>query len=166
MRKIQRRDFLKAMGLATAALGLTACGGSGAASASSVSSAPASSSSAPSASAQPESAEDKAVPAGPPVTQFQTGELIIGDYTFKAQYSFAFVSLRRMKSCPEVFFYPVLRPFPPNGFTPHCDGRGALSGPPDPPCRRIGGGTTGYGADGLAAGNPRFCIGKVRRKRG
>ena len=44
MRKIQRRDFLKAMGLATAALGLTACGGSGAASASSVSSAPASSS--------------------------------------------------------------------------------------------------------------------------
>ena len=37
MRKIQRRDFLKAMGLATAALGLTACGGSGAASASSVS---------------------------------------------------------------------------------------------------------------------------------
>lgn len=60
MRKIQRRDFLKAMGLATAALGLTACGGSGAASASSVSSAPASSSSAPSASAQPESAVDKA----------------------------------------------------------------------------------------------------------
>lgn len=86
MRKIQRRDFLKAMGLATAALGLTACGGSGAASASSVSSAPASSSSAPSASAQPESAEDKAAPAGPPVTQFQTGELTIGDYTFKAQY--------------------------------------------------------------------------------
>ena len=37
MRKIQRRDFLKAMGLTTAALGLTACGGSGAASASSVS---------------------------------------------------------------------------------------------------------------------------------
>ena len=64
MRKIQRRDFLKAMGLATAALGLTACGGSGAASASSVSSAPASSSSAPSASAQPESAVDKAAPAG------------------------------------------------------------------------------------------------------
>lgn len=30
MRKIQRRDFLKAMGLPTAALGLTACGGSGA----------------------------------------------------------------------------------------------------------------------------------------
>ena len=86
MRKIQRRDFLKAMGLATAALGLTACGGSSAASASSVSSAPASSSSAPSASAQPESAEDKAVPAGPPVTQFQTGELKIGDYTFKAEY--------------------------------------------------------------------------------
>ena len=86
MKKIQRRDFLKAMGLATAALGLTACGGSSAASASSVSSAPASSSSAPSASAQPESAEDKAVPAGPPVTQFQTGELKIGDYTFKAEY--------------------------------------------------------------------------------
>ena len=86
MRKIQRRDFLKAMGLATAALGLTACGGSGAASASSASSAPASSSSAPSASAQPESAEDKAAPAGPPVTQFQTGELKIGDYTFKALY--------------------------------------------------------------------------------
>lgn len=86
MRKIQRRDFLKAMGLATAALGLTACGGSGAASASSVSSAPASSSSAPSASAQPESAEDKAAPAGVPVTQFQTGELTIGEYTFKAQY--------------------------------------------------------------------------------
>ena len=37
MKKIQRRDFLKAMGLTTAALGLTACGGSGAASASSVS---------------------------------------------------------------------------------------------------------------------------------
>ena len=86
MRKIQRRDFLKAMGLATAALGLTACGGSGAASASSVSSAPASSSSAPSASAPPESAEDKATPAGTPVTQFQTGELTIGEYTFKAQY--------------------------------------------------------------------------------
>lgn len=86
MRKIQRRDFLKAMGLATAALGLTACGGSGAASASSVSSAPASSSSAPSASAQPESAVDKAAPAGAPVTQFQTGELTIGEYTFKAQY--------------------------------------------------------------------------------
>ena len=89
MKKIQRRDFLKAMGLATAALGLTACGGSGASSASSVSSvssAPASSSSAPSASAQPEAAEDKAAPAGPPVTQFQTGELTIGDYTFKAQY--------------------------------------------------------------------------------
>ena len=82
MRKIQRRDFLKAMGLTTAALGLTACGGSGAASASS---APASSSSAPSASAQPEAAEDKAVPAGAPVTQFQTGELTIGEYTFKAQ---------------------------------------------------------------------------------
>ena len=65
MRKIQRRDFLKAMGLATAALGLTACGGSGAASASSVSSAPASSSSAPSASAQPESAVDKAALQGP-----------------------------------------------------------------------------------------------------
>ena len=86
MRKIQRRDFLKAMGLTTAALGLTACGGSGAASASSVSSAPASSSSAPSASAQPEAAEDKAAPAGAPVTQFQTGELTIGEYTFKAQY--------------------------------------------------------------------------------
>ena len=76
MRKIQRRDFLKAMGLTTAALGLTACGGSGAASASS---APASSSSAPSASAPPEAAEDKAAPAG-------TGELTIGEYTFKAQY--------------------------------------------------------------------------------
>ena len=88
MRKIQRRDFLKAMGLATAALGLTACGGSGAASASSVSSAPASSSSsAPSASTQPEAAEDKAAPAGAPVTQFQTGELTIGEYTFKAQYT-------------------------------------------------------------------------------
>ena len=89
MKKIQRRDFLKAMGLTTAALGLTACGGSGAASASSassVSSAPASSSSAPAASAQPETAGEKKAPAGPPVTQFQTGELTIGDYTFKAQY--------------------------------------------------------------------------------
>ena len=89
MKKIQRRVFLKAMGLATAALGLTACGGSGTSStssASSVSSAPASSSSAPSASAPPESAETKAAPAGPPVTQFQTGELTIGEYTFKAQY--------------------------------------------------------------------------------
>lgn len=71
MRKIQRRDFLKAMGLATAALGLTACGGSGASSASSassvssVSSAPASSSSAPSASAQPEAAETKPPLQGP-----------------------------------------------------------------------------------------------------
>ena len=73
------------MGATALALGLTACSGSGAASASSVS-APASSSSAPSASAQPEAAEDKAAPAGPPVTQFQTGELTIGEYTFKAQY--------------------------------------------------------------------------------
>ena len=92
MSKAEERELkgqmgmIGAMGLATAALGLTACGGSGAASASSVSSAPASSSSAPSASAQPESAEDKAAPAGPPVTQFQTGELTIGEYTFKAQY--------------------------------------------------------------------------------
>ena len=89
MKKIQRRDFLKAMGLTTAALGLTACGGSGTSStssASSASSAPASGSSAPAASAPPESAETKAAPAGPPVTQFQTGELTIGDYTFKAQY--------------------------------------------------------------------------------
>ncbi len=86
MKKIQRRNFLKAVGVTTAALALTACGGSGAASASSVSSAPASSSSAPSASAQPEAAGDKTAPAGPPVTQFQTGELKIGDYTFKAEY--------------------------------------------------------------------------------
>ena len=89
MKKIQRRDFLKAMGLTTAALGLTACGGSGTSStssASSASSAPASGSSAPAASAPPESAETKAAPAGPPVTQFQTGELTIGDYTFKAEY--------------------------------------------------------------------------------
>ena len=86
MRKIQRRDFLKAMGLATAALGLTACGGSGAASASSVSSAPASSNSAPSASAQPEAAGEKAAPTGALVAQFKTGELTIGEYTFKAQY--------------------------------------------------------------------------------
>ena len=86
MRKIQRRDFLKAMGLATAAFGLTACGGSDASSTSSASSTPASSSSAPAASAQPEAAENKAAPAGPPVAQFQTGELTIGDYTFKAQY--------------------------------------------------------------------------------
>ena len=86
MRKIQRRDFLKAMGLATATFGLTACGGSDASSTSSASSTPASSSSAPSASAQSEAAGDKAAPAGPPVTQFQTGELTIGDYTFKAEY--------------------------------------------------------------------------------
>mgnify|MGYP002537865366 CR=1 FL=1 len=92
MSKAEERELkgqmgmIGAMGLATAALGLTACGGSGAASASSVSSAPASSSSAPSASAQPESAVDKAAPAGAPVTQFQTGELTIGEYTFKAQY--------------------------------------------------------------------------------
>ena len=79
MRKIQRRDFLKAMGLATAAFGLTACGGSDASSTSSASSTPASSSSAPAASTQPESAEDKTAPAGPPVAQFQTGELTIGD---------------------------------------------------------------------------------------
>ena len=46
MRKIQRRDFLKAMGLATAALGLTACGGSSASSTSTASSAAASSSAA------------------------------------------------------------------------------------------------------------------------
>ena len=86
MRKIQRRDFLKAMGLATAALGLTACGGSSTSSTSSASSTPASSSSAPAASAQPEAAGDKATPAGPPVAQFQTGELTIGDHTFKAEY--------------------------------------------------------------------------------
>ena len=86
MRKIQRRDFLKAMGLATAALSLTACGGSGAASASSVSSAPASGSSAPAASAQPEAAGEKAAPTGALVAQFKTGELTIGEYTFKAQY--------------------------------------------------------------------------------
>ena len=89
MRKIQRRDFLKAMGLATAAFGLTACGGSDASSTSSTSSAsstPASSSSAPAASAQSEAAANKATPAGPPVTQFQTGELTIGDHTFKAEY--------------------------------------------------------------------------------
>ena len=84
--KISRRNFLAVAGTLTAAAALTACGGSGDASASSVSSAPASSSSAPSASTQPEAAEDKAVPAGPPVTQFQTGELTIGEYTFKAQY--------------------------------------------------------------------------------
>ena len=86
MRKIQRRDFLKAMGLTTAALSLTACGGSGAASASSVSSAPASGSSAPAASAQPEAAGEKAAPTGALVAQFKTGELTIGEYTFKAQY--------------------------------------------------------------------------------
>ena len=101
MKKIQRRDFLKAMGLATAALGLTACGGSGTSSTSSASSAPTSGSSAPaasappeaaeeksapSASAQPEAAEDKAAPTGALVAQFQTGELKIGDYTFKAEY--------------------------------------------------------------------------------
>lgn len=89
MKKIQRRDFLKAMGLTTAALGLTACGGSGTSSTSSTSSAssaPASSSSAPAASAPPESAETKAAPAGPPVTQLHPGELTIGDYTFKAEY--------------------------------------------------------------------------------
>ena len=86
MRKIQRRDFLKTFFFFSASHVLTAGGGSGAASASSVSRAPASSSSAPSASAQPESAEDKAAPAGAPVTQFQTGELKIGDYTFKAEY--------------------------------------------------------------------------------
>ena len=89
MKKIQRRDFLKAMGLTTAALGLTACGGSGTSgtsSTSSASSAPASGSSAPAASAPPESAETKAAPAGPPVTQLHPGELTIGDYTFKAEY--------------------------------------------------------------------------------
>ena len=44
MRKIQRRDFLKAMGLATAALGLTACGGSSSSTASSTASSAAASS--------------------------------------------------------------------------------------------------------------------------
>ena len=83
MKKIQRRDFLKAMGLATAALGLTACGGSGAASASS---APTSGSSAPAASAPPEAAEEKSAPAGAMVAQLHPGELTIGDYTFKAEY--------------------------------------------------------------------------------
>ena len=89
MRKIQRRDFLKAMGLATAALGLTACGGSGTSStssASSASSAPASGSSAPAASAPPEAAEEKSAPAGAMVAQLHPGELTIGDYTFKAEY--------------------------------------------------------------------------------
>ena len=89
MKKIQRRDFLKAMGLTTAALGLTACGGSGTSStssASSASSAPASGSSAPAASAPPEAAEEKSAPAGAMVAQLHPGELTIGDYTFKAQY--------------------------------------------------------------------------------
>ena len=86
MRKIQRRDFLKAMGLTTAALGLTACGGSGTSSAPASGSTPASGSSAPAASVQPEAADDKAAPAGALVAQFQTGELTIGGYTFKAQY--------------------------------------------------------------------------------
>ena len=86
MRKIQRRDFLKAMGLTTAALGLTACGGSGTSSAPASGSTPASGSSAPAASVQPEAADDKAAPAGALVAQFQTGELTIGDYTFKAEY--------------------------------------------------------------------------------
>ena len=86
MRKIQRRDFLKAMGLATAALGLTACGGSGTSSTSSASSAPTSGSSAPAASAPPEAAEEKSAPAGAMVAQLHPGELTIGDYTFKAEY--------------------------------------------------------------------------------
>ena len=89
MKKIQRRDFLKAMGLTTAALGLTACGGSGTSStssASSASSAPASGSSAPAASAPPEAAEEKSAPAGAMVAQLHPGELTIGDYTFKAEY--------------------------------------------------------------------------------
>ena len=82
MKKIQRRDFLKAMGLTTAALGLTACGGSGTSSTSSASSA----SSAPAASAPPEAAEEKSAPAGAMVAQLHPGELTIGDYTFKAEY--------------------------------------------------------------------------------
>ena len=89
MRKIQRRDFLKAMGLTTAALGLTACGGSGTSStssASSASSAPTSGSSAPAASAPSEAAEEKSAPAGAMVAQLHPGELTIGDYTFKAEY--------------------------------------------------------------------------------
>ena len=86
MKKIQRRDFLKAMGLATAALGLTACGGSGTSSTSSASSAPTSGSSAPAASAPPEAAEEKSAPAGAMVAQLHPGELTIGDYTFKAEY--------------------------------------------------------------------------------
>ena len=89
MKKIQRRVFLKAMGLTTAALGLTACGGSGTSStssASSASSAPASGSSAPAASAPPEAAEEKSAPAGAMVAQLHPGELTIGDYTFKAEY--------------------------------------------------------------------------------
>ena len=87
MRKIQRRDFLKAMGLATAALGLTACGGSSAASASPAFPAHR----LPAAVPRPlrhrrKLQRTKPSPAGPPVTQFQTGELKIGDYTFKAEY--------------------------------------------------------------------------------
>lgn len=86
MKKIQRRDFLKAMGLTTAALGLTACGGSSTSSASGASSAPTSGSSAPAASAPPEAAEEKSAPAGAMVAQLHPGELTIGDYTFKAEY--------------------------------------------------------------------------------
>lgn len=85
--------------------------------------------------------------------------------TFRARYGFAFVSLRRMKGCPEVFLIlsfglshrldspriaVAVEPYP-NRWTHHV----ILS--------EVG--PAGQRTDGLAPGSPRFCPDKVRRMR-
>lgn len=87
MKKIQRRNFLKAVGVTTAALALTACGGSKSAGSSAAPVRSQAASEAASESAASSAAADKASPQdGTAVVQFRTGELKIGDYTFKAEY--------------------------------------------------------------------------------
>lgn len=87
MKKIQRRNFLKAVGVTTAALALTACGGSKSAGSSAAPVRSQAASEAASESAASSAAADKAGSQdGSAVVQFRTGELTIGEYTFKAQY--------------------------------------------------------------------------------
>lgn len=87
MKKIQRRNFLKAVGVTTAALALTACGGSKSAGSSAAPVRSQAASEAASESAASSAAADKAGSQdGSAVVQFRTGELKIGDYTFKAEY--------------------------------------------------------------------------------
>lgn len=87
MKKIQRRNFLKAVGVTTAALALTACGGSKSAGSSAAPVRSQAVSEAASESAASSAAADKASSQdGSAVVQFRTGELKIGGYTFKAEY--------------------------------------------------------------------------------